>query len=89
MCDYALGFSGFGFCLAMTASRSWNVSLSSSHSRLVYYTYDFGENWVHRLMVSDVQPGEPGGACPLDPSIVAKTLFPGGEARGTKELVRT
>ncbi len=56
---------------------------------MVYYTYDFGDNWEHRLMVSDVRQGEPGGACPLDPSIVAKTLFPGEESRGTEELVRT
>ena len=61
----------------------------SPGTTLVYYTYDFGDNWEHRLMVSDVRPGEPGGACPLDPSIVAKTLFPGGESRGTEELVRT
>lgn len=28
------------------------------------YTYDFGDNWEHRLVVSDVRQGEPGGAYP-------------------------
>ena len=28
------------------------------------YTYDFGDNWEHRLIVSDVRQGEPGGAYP-------------------------
>lgn len=28
------------------------------------YTYDFGDNWEHRLIVSDVRRGEPGSAYP-------------------------
>ena len=30
----------------------------------VAYTYDFGDNWEHRLTVSDVRQGEPGIAYP-------------------------
>lgn len=30
----------------------------------IAYTYDFGDNWEHRLIVSDVRPGEPGVGYP-------------------------
>ncbi|OBX17543.1 hypothetical protein A9995_15610 [Erythrobacter sp. QSSC1-22B] len=28
------------------------------------YTYDFGDNWEHSLIISDVRPGDPGDAYP-------------------------
>jgi hypothetical protein len=30
----------------------------------IEYTYDFGDNWEHLLIVSDVRPGDPGTAYP-------------------------
>lgn len=30
----------------------------------IAYAYDFGDNWEHRLIVSDVRPGEPGVSYP-------------------------
>jgi hypothetical protein len=31
---------------------------------VITYTYDFGDNWEHKLVVSDVRPGTPGLAYP-------------------------
>jgi len=29
------------------------------------YTYDFGDNWEHRVLVEKILPAEPGKTCPL------------------------
>ena len=40
------------------------------------YTYDFGDQWEHRLTVTDVRAGEPGGSYPR---------YIGGERNGPPE----
>lgn len=42
----------------------------------IAYTYDFGDSWEHRLIVSDVRPGAPGTAYPR---------FVAGERNGPPE----
>ena len=42
----------------------------------ISYTYDFGDSWEHRLIVSDVRPGDSGTAYPR---------FVGGERNGPPE----
>lgn len=31
---------------------------------IIDYTYDFGDDWEHRLTITDIRPGEAGGAYP-------------------------
>ena len=46
------------------ASRVRLRDVLSSGTTTIDYTYDFGDNWEHRLVVSDVRQGEPSGAYP-------------------------
>jgi hypothetical protein len=43
---------------------------------VIDYTYDFGDNWEHRLTVNDVRAGEPGVSYPR---------YIGGERNGPPE----
>lgn len=43
---------------------------------VIDYTYDFGDNWEHRITVTDVRPGEPGIGYPR---------YIGGERNGPPE----
>lgn len=43
---------------------------------VIDYTYDFGDNWEHRITVTDVRPGEPGVGYPR---------YIGGERNGPPE----
>jgi hypothetical protein len=43
---------------------------------VIDYTYDFGDNWQHRITVTDVRPGEPGVGYPR---------YIGGERNGPPE----
>ena len=33
---------------------------SAAGETLITYTYDFGDDWVHEIRVTDVRQGEPG-----------------------------
>ena len=46
------------------------------HKTVIDYTYDFGDNWEHRITVTDVRPGEPGVGYPR---------YIGGERNGPPE----
>ena len=46
------------------ASRTRLRDVLSPGTTTIDYTYDFGDNWEHRLIVSDVRPGDPGTAYP-------------------------
>lgn len=46
------------------ASRVRLRDVLSPGTTSIDYTYDFGDNWEHRLTVSDVRRGDPGGAYP-------------------------
>ncbi|HUI21832.1 MAG TPA: plasmid pRiA4b ORF-3 family protein [Methylocella sp.] len=46
------------------------------HKTVIDYTYDFGDGWEHRLTVTDIRPGEPGGSYPR---------YVGGEQNGPPE----
>ena len=46
------------------ASRTRLRDVLSPGTTTINYTYDFGDNWEHRLIVSDVRPGDPGTAYP-------------------------
>lgn len=46
------------------ASRTRLRDLLSPGVTTIDYTYDFGDNWEHRLILSDVRSGEPGTAYP-------------------------
>lgn len=46
------------------ASRTRLRDVLSTLTTTIDYTYDFGDNWEHRLIVSDVRPGDPGTAYP-------------------------
>ena len=46
------------------ASRVRLRDVLSSGTTTIDYTYDFGDSWEHRLVVSDVRRGDPGGAYP-------------------------
>ncbi len=46
------------------ASRTRLRDVLSPGTTMIDYTYDFGDNWEHRLIVSDVRPGDPGTAYP-------------------------
>ncbi|WP_340318393.1 plasmid pRiA4b ORF-3 family protein [Rhizorhabdus argentea] len=46
------------------AARTRLRDVLSPCATTIDYTYDFGDNWEHRLMVSDVRPGDPGTAYP-------------------------
>jgi hypothetical protein len=46
------------------ASRTRLRDVLSPGTTTIDYTYDFGDNWEHRLVVSDVRPGDPGTAYP-------------------------
>jgi hypothetical protein len=46
------------------ASRTRLRDVLSPGVTTIDYTYDFGDNWEHRLIVSDVRPGDPGTAYP-------------------------
>lgn len=43
---------------------------------VIDYIYDFGDGWEHRLVVTDIRPGEPGIAYPR---------YLGGERNGPPE----
>lgn len=62
---YGLPLEGdWGTAPPKVASRVRLRDVLSPGTTLIDYTYDFGDNWEHRLIVSDVRPGEPGGAYP-------------------------
>ena len=44
------------------ASRVRLRDVLSSGTTTIDYTYDFGDNWEHRLTVADVRTGDPGVA---------------------------
>jgi len=46
------------------ASRTRLRDVLSPGATMIDYTYDFGDNWEHRLVVNDVRHGDPGGAYP-------------------------
>lgn len=46
------------------ASRTRLRDVLSPGTTMIDYTYDFGDNWEHRLVVNDVRHGDPGGAYP-------------------------
>ncbi len=46
------------------ASRTRLRDVISPDTTTIDYTYDFGDSWEHRLIVSGVRPGESGGAYP-------------------------
>ena len=46
------------------ASRVRLRDVLSPGTTTIDYTYDFGDNWEHRLVISDVRRGDPGIACP-------------------------
>ena len=46
------------------ASRVRLRDVLASGTTTIDYTYDFGDNWEHRLVVNDVRQGEPSGAYP-------------------------
>ena len=46
------------------ASRVRLRDVLSPGTTTIDYTYDFGDNWEHRLVVSDVRSGDPGTAYP-------------------------
>lgn len=46
------------------ASRTRLRDVISPDTTTIDYTYDFGDSWEHRLIVSDVRQGESGGAYP-------------------------
>ena len=59
------------------ASRVRLRDVLSAGTTLIDYTYDFGDNWEHRSIVSDVRPGEPGGRTVIDiegPRSTVRTL---------------
>jgi hypothetical protein len=58
------------------ASRTRLRDVLSPGTTMIDYTYDFGDNWEHRLIVSDVRPGDPGTDYPR---------FIGGERDGPPE----
>lgn len=46
------------------ASRTRMRDVLASGTTRIDYTYDFGDNWEHSLIVSDVRSGDPGTAYP-------------------------
>jgi len=46
------------------ASRTRLRDVIGPGTTLVDYTYDFGDNWEHELVISDVRCGDPGKAYP-------------------------
>lgn len=46
------------------ASRTRLRDVISSGTTTIDYTYDFGDSWEHRLIVSNVRPGDPDTAYP-------------------------
>ena len=50
----------WGTAQRKVAARARLRDVLSRGKAKIDYTYDFGDNWEHKLTVSDVRPGEPG-----------------------------
>lgn len=55
---------GWGAAPRKVAAKVRLRDVLSPGMATIDYTYDFGDSWEHRLVVSDVRPGDPGTAYP-------------------------
>jgi hypothetical protein len=58
------GDEDWGTAPRKVASRTRLRDVLAAGTTRIDYTYDFGDNWEHRLIVSDVRPGDPDTAYP-------------------------